>query len=227
MSASDTVRAPAPGSDSHPDTAQARRLVLASRSPRRRLLLEQMGVAFEAAAGGLDDGPLRPGAACSARQWVAALAYLKAAAAAWSLGEGAAGATVLGADTVCSVGGRLLGQPRDEVEAGAMVRAVEDREHEVLTGVALVSAGESPGGWSENRVILADVAVVRVGRIGEAAIREYIASGDWRGKAGGYNLAERVEAGWPIEVTGDPGTVMGLPVRRLAPLLAEFRKDAA
>src|SRR5690606_31360454 len=118
---------------------QGRRLVLASRSPRRRLLLEQMGVAFEAAAGGVDDGPLSPGAACSPRQWVAALAYLKAAAV-WSLGgAGAAGATVLGADTVCSVEGRLLGQPRDEAEAGAMIRAVEDREHEVLTGVALVS----------------------------------------------------------------------------------------
>lgn len=208
--------------------APGRRLILASRSPRRRLLLEQMGVAFEAVAGGVDDGPLRPGSACSPRQWVAGLAYLKAAAAAWGLGAAsAAGATVLGADTVCAVDGRLLGQPRDEADAAAMIRSVEDREHEVLTGVALVSRGASAGTWSENRTILADVAVVRVGRIGEGAIREYIASGDWRGKAGGYNLSERLEAGWPIEVTGDPGTVMGLPVRRLEPLLAEFKRDAA
>lgn len=193
-----------------------RRLILASRSPRRRLLLEEMGIAFESAESGIDDGPLLPGA-CSPRQWVAALAYLKAAAVA-SLAA-AAGTTVLGADTVCSLDGHLLGQPQDEADAEAMIRAVEDREHEVLTGVALVS--------SENRTLLADVAVVRVGRIGESAIGEYIASGDWRGKAGGYNLSERLEAGWPIEVAGDPGTVMGLPVRRLAPLLADFRRDAA
>lgn len=210
MAATQTDRATGPAE------AAGRRFILASRSPRRRLLLEEMGVAFEAAESGIDDGSLEPGA-CSPRQWVAALAYLKAAAVARS-GAGS-GATVLGADTVCAVDGRLLGQPRDAAEAEAMIRAVEDREHEVLTGVALVS--------SENRTFLADVAVVRVGRIGDEAIGEYIASGNWRGKAGGYNLSERLEAGWPIEVTGDPGTVMGLPVRRLAPLLADFRRDAA
>src|SRR5690606_25396029 len=123
MAVSDTLRAPVPGPD--PELPQRRRLILASRSPRRRLLLEQMGLTFEAAAAGVDDGPLSPGLACTPRQWVAALAYLKAAAAAWSLGAGVAGATVLGADTVCSVDGRLLGQPRDEADAAAMIRAVE------------------------------------------------------------------------------------------------------
>jgi len=193
------------------------RLILASRSPRRRLLLEQMGVAFEAIDGAVDDGPLCPGAACSPRHWVAALAYLKAVAI--SRLDVAAGATVIGADTVCAVDGRLLGQPRDAADAAAMIRLMEDREHEVLTGVALVS--------SENRTLLADVAVLRVGRIGPEAIGEYISSGRWRGKAGGYNLSERLQAGWPIEVEGDPATVMGLPVRRLAPLLEEFRKSDA
>lgn len=196
--------------------AKGPRLILASRSPRRRLLLKEMGVAFETADAGVDDGPLHPGA-CSPRQWVAALAYLKAVAISGM--AAAAGATILGADTVCAVGDQLLGQPRDAADAAAMIRLVEDREHEVLTGVALLS--------SENRRLLADVAVVRVGRIGEGAIGEYISSGDWRGKAGGYNLSERLEAGWPIEVAGDPATVMGLPVRRLAPLLADFRRSDA
>jgi septum formation protein len=210
MPASETARAASPA-------ANGRRLILASRSPRRRLLLEQMGVAFETAPRGVDDSPLRPGPACSSRQWVAALAYLKAAAI--SRLALAGGGTVLGADTVCAVDDRLLGQPRDADAAAAMLRLMVDREHQVLTGVALVS--------SENRTLLTDVAVVRVGRIGPEAIGEYISSGGWRGKAGGYNLSERLQAGWPIEVQGDPATVMGLPVRRLEPLLEEFRRSDA
>jgi septum formation protein len=54
------------------------------------------------------------------------------------------------------------------------------------------------------------------GDVDDDAIDEYVASGQWRGKAGGYNLEERLEAGWPIECEGDPTTVMGLPMRRLA-----------
>ncbi len=184
-----------------------------------------MGLEFEVMDSGVDDGALRPGPATSARHWVAALAYLKAAALARPFegsfgGEGpVGGATVLGADTVCALDGALLGQPRDAEHAAAMIRSFEGREHEVLTGVALVSP--------DNRMLLTDVAVVRVGRIGPGAIGEYVSTGGWRGKAGGYNLSERLEAGWPIEVSGDPGTVMGLPVERLGPLLARFRRTGS
>lgn len=205
----------------HGAPSGAGRLILASRSPRRKLLLEQMGLDFEVLDSRVDDGALRPGPATSARHWVAALAYLKAAAVARPF-EGAgslAGATVLGADTVCALDGAVLGQPRDGEDAAAMIRSFEDREHEVLTGVAIVSP--------DNRTLMTDVAVVRVGRIGPGAIGEYVSTGGWRGKAGGYNLSERLEAGWPIEVSGDPGTVMGLPVVRLGPLLARFRRTGS
>jgi septum formation protein len=57
---------------------------------------------------------------------------------------------------------------------------------------------------------------VTVGPIPETEITAYLDSGQWRGKAGAYNLAERLQAGWPISVEGDPGTVMGLPMVRLA-----------
>jgi len=65
------------------------------------------------------------------------------------------------------------------------------------------------------RWLVADRAVVRVGPISDEQIEAYVASGEWRGKAGAYNLSERIEAGWPIECLGDPTTVMGLPMRRL------------
>jgi septum formation protein len=71
-----------------------------------------------------------------------------------------------------------------------------------------------------------DRATVRLGRIAPPEIDGYVASGQWRGKAGAYNLAERLEAGWPITYEGDPGTIMGLPMRRLAPLLRRFAPSA-
>lgn len=69
-------------------------------------------------------------------------------------------------------------------------------------------------------ILFTDTARVRVGRIPIAEIESYVASGQWRGKAGAYNLAERLAAGWPIEYEGDPATIMGLPMRRLTRCLA-------
>lgn len=76
------------------------------------------------------------------------------------------------------------------------------------------------------RWLFADRAAVRYGRVSDAAVDEYVASGLWRGKAGAYNLQERLEAGWPVRCEGDPATVMGLPMRRLEPWLARLRRVA-
>lgn len=161
--------------------------------------------------GGLVRGDVSPGA------WVMALAYLKAAWAARWLPEGLVGETVvLGADTVCAHEGRVMGQPRDGAEARAMLRSFVGRAHGVLTGVAIVS----PGGGE--RELFFDSAVVTWGDVGEAEIETYLDSGAWRGKAGGYNLRERLEAGWPIACAGDPATVMGLPMRMLWERLATW-----
>jgi septum formation protein len=189
------------------------RLVLASRSPRRREMLSAAGVRHEAAHPGVEDGGLAPGAV-SPSQWVAALAYLKADAGLRNLiGAGTAtGRVVLGADTTCVVDGHMLGTPVDAADALRMLRLLENREHEVLTGVALIDSD------TRGRVLFTDRAVVRIGSLG-ALVAEYVAMGGWRGKAGAYNLADRTEAGWPIECTGDPTTVMGLPMRALLPRL--------
>jgi len=191
---------------------------LASRSPRRRAMLEAAGIAHVVEPAGIDDGMLVPGAVAPTA-WVAALAYLKAR---WVVEHGAlvacaaSGAApdphelVLGADTVCvGPGGRILGQPASEDEAAAMLRSFRNAVHPVASGVALVRRGDRA------RRILVDVADVAWGDLADAAIDEYVASGGWRGKAGGYNLADRIEAGWPIACAGDPDTVMGLPMRRL------------
>lgn len=201
------------------------RLVLASQSPRRRELLARAGVGFEVARELVDDTHLKPGAV-TPRQWASALAYLKAAGAARALGAAAEGAraakgggrVVLGADTVVVKGEELIGKAESAAEAEGILRRLSGGEHEVVTGVALVEPGGAGGGAGRRRVF-ADTARVRVGRLSDAMIGEYVSSGQWRGKAGAYNLEERVAAGWPVSWEGDPTTVMGLPMGRLMPVL--------
>ncbi len=182
-----------------------RTLLLASRSPRRRLLLDRAGFAHDAEHPGFDDAVLQPGAV-SPDEWVMALAYLKAWARAL---EAAPGRVVLGADTACLLDGALVGTPRDENEARSMLRAFVNRAHEVVTGVALVESG------SGRRRMFAERATVRFGDLSDDAIDRYVATHAWEGKAGAYNLAERLDAGWPIEFQGEDSTIMGLPLTRL------------
>lgn len=196
------------------------RMLLASRSPRRRSLLTEFGLAHDAEHPGFDDAVLLPGNV-EPRQWVASLAYLKASTKASELMAGGAlhaGRVVLGADTVCVQGGAMIGTPHDAAEAKDMLRSFSGRAHEVLTGVALVRLGS---GRAE-RHLFVDSARVRVGELSDAMIDEYVETGAWQGKAGGYNLAERLEAGWPLEYEGDPTTIMGLPMRELVPRLTRM-----
>lgn len=182
-------------------------LTLASVSPRRRQLLEATGVPLDVRPSGIDDGRLTPGR-CTPAEWVTALAYLKAAATARQPGL-AEGTLVLGADTVCVHESRILGQPRDAADAERMVRTMADTTHEVFTGVALICPR------TRRRRMFPDRSVVTVGGLTGAQIDDYLATGLWRGKAGGYNIAERLEAGWPIAFEGTMDSIMGLPVRRL------------
>lgn len=189
-------------------------LLLASRSPRRQELLRAAGIEFVAAQPTIDDGQLHPGDA-DAENWVAAMAYLKAAAA---VRQGLHAAldtprpvgVVLGADTVVAHRGRIIGQPRDRDNAREILRELADAEHDVLTGVALVCPATG------RRDIWTDRARVEVGPISDAEIERYLDSGAWRGKAGAYNLSERIDAGWPIRYRGDAGTIMGLPAGAVA-----------
>jgi septum formation protein len=200
------------------------RVLLASKSPRRRLMLEQAGIEHEVVESGVDDAHLSAGSV-GAEQWVIALAYLKAAAALTRLGDrrrvvpsehGKGGEVVLGADTVVVDDGLIIGQPTDRADAERILRRLSNGEHDVLTGVAILDVD------SGHRDLFADRAHVTVGPLSDEQINSYLDSGQWRGKAGAYNLAERLQAGWPIKVEGDPGTVMGLPMQSLTSKLAAF-----
>lgn len=193
------------------------RLLLASRSPRRRALLNDFGVRHVAEHPGFDDATLVPGRV-SPEQWVAALAYLKASAGVDMVPRSSDGSSdyVLGADTLCVKHGHILGTPMDADEARGILRELAGGEHRVLTGVAII---EVRNGEQVRRHVFTEQARVKLGVLSEEQIEEYVASGAWAGKAGAYNLAERLEAGWPIEYAGDPTTIMGLPMRALVPRL--------
>lgn len=199
---------------------------LASRSPRRRELLTAAGLRHVAEHPGLEDSELVPGLV-TPREWVAALAYLKASAGAEMASASATERTwVLGADTACVAGDAMIGTPRDVVEARKMMQTFRESEHEVVTGVALVevaSATEMPLA-TRRRSLFATSAMVRWGSVSDEEIERYLASGQWQGKAGGYNLRERLEAGWPITFAGDPTGVMGLPMDALLRKLGELRR---
>lgn len=187
-------------------------LFLASTSPRRRLLLTEHGYAHAVISPGIDDALLRIAPGTPPHHWTAALAYLKAAAAWHNLRSPIKPRIILlAADTIVVKGGVVLGQPVTEEEARRTIRLLRGGSHTVISGVAILT--------ERQRILFADPARVTVGEIGDDLVDAYIASGGWRGKAGAYNLAERLAEGWPIEYDGDPATIMGLPMNRLRPIL--------
>lgn len=120
---------------------------------------------------------------------------------------------VLAADTMAHDGDALIGKPRDRAHACEMLSRWRGGAHDVWTGVALLQPSTG------RRWIFADRARVTLGDLADDALDAYLESDAWQGKAGAYNYADRVDAGWPLACEGDPCTVMGLPMKRLVPIL--------
>lgn len=189
-------------------------LILASSSPRRRTLLNELGFAHRVVTPDIDDALLVMPPGAVPEHWTAALSCLKARCVQRVLQRDAstgAPPIILAADTIVIKHGRVLPPPNSEEVAQEILLALRDGEHVVATGVTILEG--------ERRVLFVDRATVRVGVISDRTIDDYVSSGGWRGKAGAYNLAERLAEGWPITYEGDPTTIMGLPMRRLEPLL--------
>lgn len=180
-------------------------LVLASASPRRRDLLAQVGVHPDLIdPADIDETPAPDE---TARRLALRLARSKALTAA----ARRPGAYVLGADTVVAVGRRLLPKTETEAEARTCLRLISGRAHRVLTGVALVAPdGRVAERLSETRL--------HVKRLTDQDVEDYIRSGEWRGKAGGYGIQGRA-GGFILDLSGSYTGVVGLPLYETLRLL--------
>jgi septum formation protein len=176
-------------------------LVLASASPRRHELLARLGVPFVVAPADVDETP-HPGEAPAT--YVARVAGDKARVA----GERHPGAWIVAADTTVTVDGDILAKPEDEDDARRMLARLAGRAHQVLTGTHVLD----PGGRPRARVVATEV-ILRP--LSPAEIERHTASGDWRGKAGGY-AAQGLSAAFITEIHGSYTNVVGLPLAEIA-----------
>ncbi len=183
------------------------KIILASASPRRKELLQQIGVQFDQQVAEIDE---TPGENESAEAYVVRLALQKARAVHARLGDDEI--PVLGADTAVVVDGDILGKPRDEAHAAAMLRQLAGREHRVLSAVALVGQREASR-TSESRVWFRQLS--------DEEIAGYWHTGEPTGKAGGYAV-QGMGAIFIEQLHGSYSGVMGLPLFETAQLLKEF-----
>jgi len=181
-------------------------LILASQSPRRRELLAEAGYAFEVIAPP-DSAESPPSGWLAPRELVALLACQKAGHVAASVASG----IVLGCDTVAECGGEILGKPRDREDARRMFRLLRGQAHFVYSGLCLWRRPEDRVlvAVAETRLVMDDLA--------DAKIEEYLDSGQWQGKAGGFGYQDRL--GWIHVAQGSESNVVGLPLELLATVL--------
>lgn len=182
-------------------------IILASGSPRRRQLLEQLGLSFTVQSSDVDES-VEPGLSPAAM--VEQLSLRKGQAVAESVGPDS---LVLAADTVVALGDAVLGKPQDRAKAVSMLTSLSGKTHQVYTGVTLLGGGR--------RVTEHETTAVTFRSLSREEIGAYVDTGEPMDKAGAYGiqgygalLVERLE--------GDYFNVMGLPLCRLGRMLAAF-----
>jgi septum formation protein len=182
------------------------KLVLASASPRRLELLRQIGIVPDAVdPAEIDEAPLP-------RELPAAYVMRLAKAKAEAVRPRHQGAFILAADTVVACGRRILGKPDDERAARAFLTLLSGRRHRIYCGVAVVA----PDGKLVMRRVVSQVAFKR---LSEAEVAAYLATGEWRGKAGAYAI-QGYAATLVSWMQGSYSNVVGLPLFETAQLLA-------
>ena len=193
-------------------SAQAR-LTLASTSPQRRAILEQLAIPFETVAPVYveDDDPA-----------LAALELVRAHAEGKARSVHAEGRVTLGVDTAVVLDGRVYGKPTDRADAERMLGALAGRTHTVVSGLCLLGAGED--------VVEDESTSVTFRTLSAAALAAYVESGEWEGRAGAYaiqglggRLVERIEGDY-LNVVGLPGALLVSLLERHAENLLQTRR---
>lgn len=185
--------------------------ILASGSPRRRELLTAAAYDFSVVVPAIPEPDEALGGLAPSQQ-AEALAYFKAR----EVADQCPDSVVLGADTLVSVGGRVLGKPGDRREAERMLRTLSGTRHQVVTGVAIIR----PDG---QRLIASDCTHVTMRRMTEEEIRAYLDSGEWEGKAGAYAIQETADR-FVQRLEGSFSNVVGLPMELVEGMFEELNR---
>lgn len=184
-----------------------RKIVLASKSPRRKEILEKAGYDVEIRIQDADE-TLPNG--ISPEKAVKMLAEIKASAVKREQGE-----TVIGADTVVSVDGEILGKPKDEKDAFLMLKRLSGRKHEVFTGVCIVN--------DNGKTVFSERSAVRFKNISDEEIFAYIKSGEPMDKAGAYGI-QGLGGEFASVDSGSFFNVMGFPIETFNKKFLEISK---
>lgn len=182
-----------------------RKLILASASPSRKMLLERAGLSFEAVVSGVDENVPEE---YTPAQTVECLADRKGEAV-FALRPDS---TVISADSVVCIDGMILGKPKDDEDAKATLRRLSGRTHEIYTGVCLLAPGK--------KEVFHNVTQVTFYPLTEEEIAEYVGMGESRGRAGSYGI-EGKGVVLVQSICGDYSNIVGLPV---AETLRRLRK---
>ncbi len=196
----------------------SRRLLLASASPRRRRLLQLLGVRFTVVTSRFDEATLAhlidTASGTDPAEYVRRAAAEKAA----EVARRRAG-IILGADTdVVAPDGTILGKPRDDDDAARMLRLLSGKTHQVYTGVALLESDGAQVTRRDARVVGTEITF---GDLSDAAIQAYVATGEPRDKAGAYAI-QGGALPFVTRIDGDLSNVIGLPLWTVTEMLADF-----
>lgn len=189
------------------DQLPSRRLILASASPRRQELLRQAGYQFMVRPANVDEDAYPQ--SILPTELALYLARQKASVVADLFPED----LVLGADTVVALGDEIIGKPADAEDARRILQLLSGTTHIVVTGVCVLCRADQFDRC--DRVLSA----VRMRQLTARQIDEYIAGGQWAGKAGAYGIQDRDP--FVTRLQGDHDNIVGLPISRVAELLAE------
>ena len=186
-------------------------LILASQSPRRRLLLKQIGLKFSVRPSSVREDVLdHESPVLNAKR----IALAKALDVARGLKRG----IVVGADTIVVLGNEILGKPRNAAEARRMLRKLSGKQHIVYTGFALVDASTG------RKVVDIEKTKVKFRKLSAAEIEEYVASGSPMDKAGAYGIQDDYGAVFVQRVEGCFYNVVGFPLELVASILRELEQ---
>ena len=181
-------------------------IILASNSPRRKEILTEFGYKFSVVKSNFEETDLSE----SPVDTVIAFAKGKATEVFLRLkAKGEKNLTVIGADTVVCLNGKILGKPKDAADAINTLKMLSGKEHTVITGYAVISDNAQVLGFDKSTVLFNDLS--------ERLIKEYVATGKPLDKAGSYGVQDGF--GLVKKVSGSVYNVIGLPIEKIKPLL--------